>query len=78
MTGPEAIILIIVGAWLTIAAIVIAYPLFTGRIRVGLDPVSRENDPQAFWNAYIFSTILFVGVSIVAGFFMRAMLHWKP
>lgn len=78
MTGPEAIILIIVGAWLTIAAIVIAYPLFTGRIRVGLDPVSRENDPQAFWNAYIFSTILFVAASIVVGFFMRAMLHWKP
>ena len=78
MTGPEIVILIIIGAWLIIAAIVIGYPLITGRIRVGLDPVSRENDPQAFWNAYIFSTILFLSISIAVGFFMRAILHWKP
>ena len=73
MTGPETIISIIIGAWLIIAAIVIGYPLITGRIKVGLDPVSRQNDPQAFWNAYIFPTILFFAVSIAIGFFMHAI-----
>jgi hypothetical protein len=53
------------------------YPLFTGRIKAGLDPVSRENDPEAFWNAYIFSTVLFLAVSIVMGFFVRGILRGR-
>jgi hypothetical protein len=78
MNGPEIVFLSVIALWLIIAAVVIGYPLITGRIRVGLDPVSRKNDPRAFWNAYLFSSSLFLGVSIAAGFFLRSIVHWKP
>jgi Na+/proline symporter len=77
MKGPETVIYLVIGVWLLIAGIVIGYPLITGQIKAGLDPVSREQDPQAFWNAYIFSTVLFLAVSIVMGFFVRGILHGK-
>ena len=69
MKGPEIVIWSVIALWLIIAAVVIGYPLIAGRMRVGLDSVSREDDPRAFWNAYVFSTTLFVGVSIAAGLF---------
>ena len=78
MNGPQLVVLSIVALWLSIAVVVIGYPLVAGRIRVGLDPVSREDEPQAFWKAYVFSTILFIAVSIAAGFFMHLVVHWKP
>ena len=77
MSGPEIVVLSIIALWLIIAAVVIGYPLVTGRIRVGLDPISREDDPKAFWRAYAVSTTLFLGVSIAAAFFVRSILHWK-
>ncbi|GLQ48353.1 hypothetical protein GCM10007862_34040 [Dyella lipolytica] len=75
MKGPEIIVLSIIALWLTVAAVVIGYPIVTGRMRVGLDPVSRENDPQAFWKAYAFSTTLFLAASVSAGFFVYSILH---
>jgi len=78
VNGPEIVVLSVIALWLVIAAVVIGYPLVTGRIRVGLDPVSREDDPQAFWKAYRLSTSLFMGVSIAAGFFVHWVLHSKP
>lgn len=77
MIGPKIIVLFAIVLWLTIAAVVIGYPLLTGRIRAGLDTVNRESDPQAFWKAYVYSTALFIGVSVAAGFFLHSMLHWK-
>lgn len=74
MSGPKIIILSISAVWLIIAVIVLGYPLITGSIRVGFDPVSREDDPQAFWKAYVFSNTLFLGVSIAAGLFVRSIL----
>jgi len=78
MNGPEIVGLSVIALWLIIAAVVIGYPLITGRIRVGSDPVSKENNPKAFWSAYVVSTTLFLGVSIAAGFFVRSILHLKP
>lgn len=78
MNGPAMIFLSVVTLWLTVAAVVIGYPLITGRMRVGFDTVSRENDPPVFWRAYVISTTLFVAVSIAAGLFVGSMLHWKP
>jgi hypothetical protein len=74
MKGPEIVIWSIVALWLVAAAVVIGYPLMAGRIRAGLDRVSREDDPRTFWNAYIFSTVLFLGASIAAGLFLRSVL----
>lgn len=74
MNGPKIIVFSIIAFWLIIAAVVIGYPLVTGRIRAGFDPVSRENDPQAFWKAYVFSTTLFIAVSVAAGFFVHSIL----
>lgn len=78
MNGPELIFLSVATVWLTVAAVVIGYPLVTGRMRVGLDTVSREDDPPVFWRAYVISTTLFVAVSIAAGLFVGSILHWKP
>ncbi|MFC3653117.1 hypothetical protein ACFONN_16275 [Dyella humi] len=75
MNGPKIVVLSIIVLWLTIAVIVIGYPLIAGRIKVGLDPVSRDNDPQAFWKAYVFSTTLFIAVTIAAGFFVHSILR---
>ena len=77
MKGSETVLYIVIGVWLLIAAIVIGYPLITGQIKAGLDPISRESDPEAFWNAYIFSTVLFLAVSIVMGFFVRGILRGR-
>jgi hypothetical protein len=61
--------------WLIIAAIVIGYPIITGQLKVGLNPVSQEAEPQRFWSAFAFSTVLFLVVSIAVGFFVRGILH---
>ena len=74
MKSPEIVVWSIIALWLIIAVVVIGYPVVTGRIRVGSDPVSRDDDPRAFWSAYIFSTVLFLVVSIAAGFFAHSIL----
>jgi hypothetical protein len=71
---PRMVIYLVVGVWLFVAVIVVGYPLRTGQIRVGLDPVSRDTAPKAFWSAYIISTVLFIAVSFAVGFFVRAIL----
>lgn len=73
--NPEIVLMFIACLWVIIAAVVIGYPLMTGRIRSGLTTLYRETDPQAFWRAYTLSTILFVGVSVVAVLFLHAILH---
>jgi hypothetical protein len=73
MNARKAIYLV-AGLWLIVAVVVIGYPLRSGQIRVGLDPVSRYTDPNAFWTAYIISTVLFLVVSIAVGFFVRSIL----
>jgi len=73
--NPRTAIHLVVGVWLLVAVVVIGYPLGSGKIRVGLDPVSRETDPKAFWTAYILSTVLFVVVSVAVGWFVRSILH---
>ena len=62
------------GLWTLVAVIVVGYPLCTGKIRVGLDPVSRNTAPNSFWAAYIISTVLFIAVSAAVAFFVRAIL----
>ncbi len=71
---PRIVIHLLIGMWLIVAAIVVGYPLCAGRIRVGLDPVSRDATPKAFWTAYLISTVLFIAVSFAVGFFIRAIL----
>ena len=71
---PRIVIWFIVGVWTLVALIVVGYPLCTGKIRVGLDPVSREMTPTSFWTAYVISTVLFIAVSAAAAFFVRAIL----
>jgi NhaP-type Na+/H+ or K+/H+ antiporter len=73
--GPQTIVFSITIFWLIVAAVVIGYPLMTGRIRAGLNTFSREDEPRAFWKAYTFSTTLFLVVSIAAGVFLRSILH---
>ncbi|MGH9522131.1 MAG: hypothetical protein ACRD3E_06335 [Terriglobales bacterium] len=73
MTSREVIYLLI-GLWLIVAVVVIGYPLRSGQIRVGLDPVNRYTAPSAFWTAYIISTVLFLVVSIAIGIFVRSIL----
>jgi hypothetical protein len=73
MNARKAIYLV-AALWLIVAVVVIGYPLRSGQIRVGLDPVSRYTDPNAFWTAYILSTVLFLVVSIAVGFFVRSIL----
>jgi hypothetical protein len=73
--NPRAINYLLVGVWLLVAVVVIAYPLRTGKIRVGLDPVSRTSAPIAFWRAYIISTALFLALSVAAGVFVRSILQ---
>jgi hypothetical protein len=65
----------VAGVWLLVAITVIAYPLLSGRIRVGMDPVSRDTAPKAFWTAYLISTALFLAVSVAVGLFIRSILH---
>jgi hypothetical protein len=71
---PRAIIYLLVGVWLLIAVVVVGYPLCTGRIRAGLDPVSRTLAPKAFWYTYIFSTVLFLALSVSVVHFVRSIL----
>ncbi|MGA8707726.1 MAG: hypothetical protein WB646_12140 [Steroidobacteraceae bacterium] len=61
--------------WLIVAVIVIGYPLRTGQIRAGLNPVRRDTAPAAFWAAYSISTVLFLAVSVTIGCFVRSMLR---
>jgi len=77
MNGPEIVILSIVIPWVVIAAVVIGYPLVTGQIRVGPETLSRDDDPQAFWRAYRWSTVLFLCISVATGFGLHAMLQGK-
>jgi hypothetical protein len=72
---PAKVIYFVAGLWLIIAVIVIGYPLRSGRIRVGLDPVSRDTAPGAFWSAYIISTVLFLAVSVAVGYFVRSIIR---
>ncbi len=60
---PKIVIWLLVGGWTLVGAIVVGYPLCTGKIRVGLDPVSRDTAPESFWTAYVISTVLFIAVS---------------
>lgn len=76
--GPQIVLMSIAGLWVIIAAVVIGYPLITGQIRSGLTTLSRGTDPQAFWRAYRVSTVLFLGVSVAAAFFLHAVLHRSP
>jgi hypothetical protein len=71
---PREINYLLVGVWLLVAVLVVAYPLRTGRIRVGRHPVSRTSAPKTFWSAYFASTVLFLAVSIAVGFFVRSIL----
>lgn len=73
--GPKIVLISIAGLWVIIAAVVVGYPLLTGQIRSGLTTLSRETDPQAFWRAYMASTLLFLGVSAAAVFFLHIVLH---
>lgn len=71
---PKTIIYLVVGVWLFVAVVVVGYPLLTGKIRVGLDPVSKNSAPKAFWYAYIISTVLFLAVSVAVGLFVHSIL----
>jgi Na+/proline symporter len=71
---PRIVLYLVIGMWLIVTGIVLGYPLCAGRIRVGLDPVSRDTAPKAFWTAYVISTLLFIAVSFAVGFFIRAIL----
>jgi hypothetical protein len=71
---PRTIFHLVVGVWLLAAVVVVGYPLRSGQIRVGLDPVSRNTAPRAFWTAYIISTVSFLAVSVAVGFFVRSIL----
>lgn len=71
---PSKIIYLLFGVWLIVAVVVIGYPLRSGQIRVGLDPVNRYTAPGAFWTAYIISTVLYLVVSVAIGFFVRSIL----
>lgn len=71
---PRAIIYLVVAVWVLVAVVVVGYPLRTGQIRVGLDPVRKNSAPKAFWYAYILSTVLFLAVSVAAGLFVRSIL----
>jgi hypothetical protein len=71
---PRAAVYFVVGVWLLVAVVVVGYPLRSGQIRVGLGPVSRDEAPKAFWSAYIISTVLFLAISVAAGFFVRSIL----
>ena len=71
---PRIVIYMVCGTWLLVAVVVVGYPLRSGRIRVGLDPVQRDAEPRAFWTAYIISTVLFVVVSLAVGLFVRSIL----
>jgi hypothetical protein len=71
---PRTVIYLAVGVWLLVAVVIVGYPLRGGQIRVGLDPVSRDTTPKAFWTAYIISTVLFLAVSVAVGFFARSIL----
>lgn len=77
MIDPERIVLSIFCLWLIVAALVVGYPLVTGRIRAASGTFSRGDDPRAFWKAYFISTILFLGASIAAGFFVHTVLQLK-
>lgn len=68
------VIWLVVGVWLLVTAIVVVYPLRVGQIRVGLEPVSRDTAPKAFWSAYFASLVLFIAISLAVGFFLRAAL----
>ena len=72
--SPKAISYLLVGVWLLIAVVIVAYPLRTGKIRVGLDPVSRASAPKAFWRAYTISTALFLALSVAVGAFVRSIM----
>lgn len=69
-------VFLIVGMWLlvTVIVIVIGYPLAASRIRVGLQPVSRDTAPKAFWSAYFISVGLFIAVSFAIYLVLRAAL----
>jgi hypothetical protein len=71
---PRMAIYLVVGVWLVVAVLIVGYPLRSGQIRVGLEPVRRDTAPKAFWTAYIISTGLFLAVSIAGGFFVRSIL----
>jgi hypothetical protein len=70
----RSVIYSVIGLWLFLAVVVIGYPLLSGQIRVGLDPVRRDTAPQQFWSAYVVSTGLFLAVSAVVGFILRAIV----
>jgi|GEM_PF-2840359 len=72
---PRTVITLVLGLWLVIGIIVVGYPLRSGRIRVGLEPVYRDSAPRAFWTAYLVSSVLFALVSVAAGLLLRAILH---
>ncbi len=60
-----------------VTALVVGYPLVTGRIRVGAkgsEPVSRADDPGRFWTTYAFSTGLFLAFSGVLAWFLKSVL----
>jgi len=71
---PRSAIYLVVGVWLLVAVVVVGYPLRSGQIRVGLDPISRDSDPEAFWSAYTISTAVFLAVSVAVGFFVGSIL----
>jgi hypothetical protein len=71
---PRKVFYLVFGLWLLVAVVVIGYPLRSGQIRVGLDPVSRYTAPRAFWAAYFISTVLFLAVTVAIGFFVRSIL----
>jgi len=72
---PAKVIYFVAGLWLIVAAVVIGYPLCSGQIRVGLNPVRRDTARGAFWTAYAISTAVFLVVSAAAGIFIRAIIR---
>lgn len=67
-------VFLIAGMWLLVTVIVIGYPLAASRIRVGLEPVSRDTAPKAFWSAYFICVGLFIAVSFAIFLVLRAAL----
>ncbi len=75
MLQKEEILSIVAIVWLIIAAVVLGYPLAKGQMRVGLDVVSRDQEPQRFWSSYLFSSVLFLATSAAVAYVVNRILH---
>jgi len=65
---------LVIGTWALTAAVVVGYPLLSGKIRRGSSSISRDDAPSEFWSAYVMSTGLFLAVSAALGWFVLPRL----